>query len=150
MTVSVEAIGALLCEAAQALDLTAVVQHDGGEWDVVFADERIVDVTWLADTGVLGFETALGVPETSDLLALRTMLLEYNYLWRETGGLRMALDRPDGCVHLGFSLGASVADVALMINVLGNFHAAANAWGERLQKPNALPVEGMMQGFLRV
>ncbi|MBF5006322.1 type III secretion system chaperone [Diaphorobacter caeni] len=151
MTISVEVIGALLCDVAPALDLEAVVHHGpAAEWDLVFPDERLVEVVWQADTGLLVLETALGIPQDSDAAALHTLLLQYNQLWRDTGGLRMALNGVDGGVQLGFCLSAAAADVNLLVNVVGNFHAAANAWSERLRQAVVPAADGMMASFLRV
>lgn len=144
--------GTLLAEAAIAADLEAVVQHDeAGEWELVFGDHRVVEAKLLCDCSMVVLETELGTPESRDVAALHKLLLEYNYLWRETGGLRVSLDAPRSSAFLTYTLAARGPDASLLANVLGNFHAAATAWAELLVRPSgALGPESLPTGAIRI
>ena len=100
---SVASIGPLLVEAARPVELDAVVQHgEAGAWGLAFGDGRIVEATFLADSGMLVFETDLGIPATRDTAALHRLLLGYSYLWRETGGLHISLAAPESRAFLTY------------------------------------------------
>ncbi len=153
--VSVAHIASLLVEAARLADLGAVVQHgEAGQWDLAFDDERLVEATLLADSGLLVLETDLGIPATRDAAALYRLLLEYSYLWRETGGLHIALAPPESRAFLTYGVPAEGTDATLLAHVLGNFHAAATAWAQRLAQPDPqdsdLVAPAMFPGAIRV
>ena len=62
------------------------------------------------------------------------MLLQYNYIWTETGGLRMALDGQPGQVVLMFELPATQLNVSRLSTVLVNMVGVQRAWRELLRQ----------------
>ena len=55
-------------------------------------------------------------------------LLAFNALWAETGGIRMAIDRPNGKVTQIFDLLTRDIDVTKVAQVIDALLAKADAW----------------------
>src|SRR5262249_5950592 len=99
----------------------------------------------------LMFSVAVG-PVSSDkqVRAYETMLA-YNLIWRETGGVRMALAGPGLDAVQMADLGGSELSPELLLTVLGNFAEKARVWREFVAgKREESPAESFSaQGFLR-
>jgi hypothetical protein len=74
-----------------------------------------------AEIGPVGLERQTEVYET---------LLMYNLLWRETGGVRMALTEPDGGVIQSVDLHFSLIEAPLLAVVLHNLNERTLMWRE--------------------
>ena len=55
-------------------------------------------------------------------------LLAFNSLWKETGGVRMALDRPDGQVMQVCDIATEQIDVTKVAQIVESLLAKADAW----------------------
>lgn len=122
---------ALLAEVAPILDLDALVQHeadDGASWDLVFDDSLLVEAFHDQLGNKLVLTTNVGIPDDDRAGQLHKLLLQYNYLWRDTSGTRMSLEPPDGNVVMIYDLSLAGLDGVMLRNVLQNFTAAARAW----------------------
>lgn len=122
---------ALLAEVAPILDLEALVQHeadDGASWDLVFDDSLLVEAFHDGPGNKLVLTANVGTQDDDRAGQLHKLLLQYNYLWRDTSGTRMALEPPDGSIIMIYDLHLSGLDGVALRNVLQNFAAAARAW----------------------
>lgn len=128
----------LLTEIATELEVEALVEHqeDGGTtWDLFVDDTRLVQIFLDEESGKVTLSTDLGTPAEEDAPSLHRLLLQYNYLWRETSGTRMALEEPAGNVVMLYDAYISVLDRQLLRNIIQNFSAAAGAWSALLSRP---------------
>ena len=83
------------------------------------------------------------------------LLLTYNNQWRETGGIRMALDEPEGMVQQIFDVAATGLNVSKFGTVLTNFAELALTWRSILTSEGGDPAsrpsdEPPMEGMIRV
>ncbi len=92
-----ETIHLLMQELGPQTDsIDAVIQHETDSWAVQFDDESIVLLEYAKDPDRLVFSTELGSPPPERRLEACQLLLSYNLLWQESGGLKTALGGPDG------------------------------------------------------
>jgi len=71
----------------------------------------------------------LGAPSESMQLSVYETLLCYNLLWKDTGGVKMALSGPGGELVLLYELFVSELALNELQTVLSNFVSIAQVWG---------------------
>lgn len=131
--------GALLAEVAPVLDLDAVVQHaddHGTSWDIVFDSTLLVEAFFDEPGEKLVLTTDIGVPLEENAARMHRLLLQYNYLWRDTSGTRMALEEPGGNAVMIYDVPLAGLDAVLLRNILQNYAAAARAWITLIKTPD--------------
>jgi len=106
----------------------AVVQHGEKTWAVQFDDESIVLVEWDGEPERLIFSTDLGDAAEERRIEVYQLLLSYNLLWRESGGLKTALGGPDGGAMLLYEWRSEQATLMEMQTALDNFNRIAAMW----------------------
>jgi hypothetical protein len=62
-------------------------------------------------------------------------MLRHNYLWDQTGGVRLALDAAGGNVVQIVDLPTDGLDVSVLGRAVGVFAEAARAWREIIRRP---------------
>lgn len=138
----------LMAEIGPLLDLAEVVafaQHR--LWTLAFDDGQVVEVeTDAAGSRVLfSIEVAPAVPDES----LRLML-QFNQLWQQTGGLHFALGGEVATLML--ELPVDMLDAPLLATALGNLHDRGAQWRRLLGASPTAPQGGdeLPTGALRV
>ena len=111
------------------MNLAEVVAHeDGAAWTLGVDD----DLALLAEYDAAGARLALSAETASPPLTRRAetyeLLMLFNAQWRETGGVRMALEAPDAPVVQTIDIGVENLDIASFAAVIGDFAAKALAW----------------------
>ena len=135
-----ERMSLILTEAAKRLDVDGLLAIDDRDaWFIGFNETTEIDVELDASGHRVTFQCALGRPDDARRDHLCRTLLQYNYLWRETGGMRMALDGADGQVVQIFDMPSESVDAESVQNVLGNFAQAAAAWRDMLSRSDDTP-----------
>jgi hypothetical protein len=131
-------------------NLEGIVQRDDGEY-VVHYDDLEVTLEFEADTDRLVISAELGDAPRDKRLAVYTTLLNYSLLWRDTGGVHMALTA-DGIVVQTLTLSGSEITVDLLDTVLRNFAAKARLMRTYVATGggNESPVDSLMPLGLRV
>ena len=107
-------------------DVAGVAQTGDNSWAVAYDDDTIVSFEFVAEQDKLVLSIDLGAAEESRRLAVYSALLSYNFLWRETGGVKMALGGDD--LYQLFELNAVGLTLTDLRNVLGNFVEKARAF----------------------
>lgn len=126
-----EQIRAMMDELGPATRMVEEVrQYEDNGWAVVCGENTIIELQFDGGPGKLVFSTDLGKPEENQRLAVYEMLLTYNFLWEDTGGVKMALDRPGGHVVQLYDLDAAELDLGTLQTVLDNFTEKARFWAE--------------------
>ena len=150
-----ERMSLILTDAVQRLDVDGLLAIDERDaWFIAFNETTEIDVELDTSAHRVTFQCTLGRPDDARRDQLCRTLLQYNYLWRETGGMRMALDGADGDVVQIFDMPSESVDAESVQNVLGNFAQAASAWREVLSgsgdtpNPAAFGMFGMPQGAI--
>ena len=108
-------------------DIVEVAQTSDDSWAIRFED---VDIEVERDPlgGRLVLSAEIAVPRREDRVTVYEALLSYSMLWRETGGLRMALAEPGGAaVQL---VDVSIADLTpkLLATVAANLAERTLVW----------------------
>ena len=138
MQIMMEEIGPSMTE------IEAVIQSEESNWAIQFDDQSIVMLEWAESPDRVVMTAMLGTPTESMQLSVFETLLCYNLLWKDTGGVKMALSGPGGELVLLYELFAGSLTLNEMQTVLTNFVSIAQVWsvyvtGESDQAAPALP-----------
>ncbi len=138
MSISLDLAQMLLQELGpQTPEIDAVLQEDEKSWLLVFADEQSVYVEWANNPDRLVLSTGLGRPPEGNELPVYETLLSYNLLWQDTGGVRMAIDGPQGDIMLIYDLFDDQLSLAELQTVVLNINSIAAIWRDYVRKDNA-------------
>lgn len=99
---------------------------DGG-YAVRFEDGDVI-VEWDASRRRLVLSAEIGKPPASRAAAIHQTLLGYNLMWRETGGVRMALSGPKGGVVQIVDLAGEEIDPQAVARVCSNLIDRTRIW----------------------
>lgn len=119
--VDVVKINALLVDTAPLEEeILGIVQRGDNFWTVEF---EAVDIEVSADpqTRCLHLMSTVGLPNEDRRLEIFEILLASNFLWRDTGGVHMALDGIDGDVVQTLDVyldGLTATDLAVILRNL--------------------------------
>jgi hypothetical protein len=125
-------------------EIEAVIQSEDKNWAIQFDEQSIVTLEWAEKPERIVLTSMLGTPSEKMQTSVYETLLCYNLLWKDTGGVKMALSGPGGELVLLYEL--FVADLSLneLQTVLTNFVSIAQVWsvyvtGEGHQSAENLP-----------
>ncbi len=138
MQIMMEEIGPSMSE------IEAVIQSEEKNWAIQFDDQSIIMLEWADSPDRVVLTAMLGTPTESMQLSVYETLLCYNLLWKDTGGVKMALSGPGGELVLLYELFAGSITLNELQIVLTNFVSIAQVWsvyvtGESDQSAPALP-----------
>lgn len=130
-------VQALMREIGPGLELQEVTEfEERGTWTLVVDDGTVLFADY--DDGregiVLSAEVAL--PPEAGRPALHEFMLRYNNAWRETGGVRLALDGEGAVVQL-FDVPAAGLDLSRLQGVVAGFVGTLRAWREIVARGGA-------------
>lgn len=135
MSISLEQAQLLLEELGpQTAEIDAVLQQDDKSWLLVFGDETSIVIEWATNPERLVLSTGLGRPAEGAHLTVYETLLSYNLLWQDTGGVRMAIDGPQGEVILIYDLFDDILSVSDLQTVALNISSIAAIWRDYVKK----------------
>lgn len=138
MSISLDLAQMLLQELGpQTPELDAVLQENEKSWLLVFGDEQSIYVEWANNPDRLVLTTGLGRPVEGNELQVYETLLSYNLLWQDTGGVRMAIDGPQGEIMLIYDLFDDQLSLAELQTVVLNITSIAGIWRDYVQKESA-------------
>ncbi|MDI9331217.1 MAG: type III secretion system chaperone [Alphaproteobacteria bacterium] len=123
-------------------------RHDDQEsWTMVLEDGLLIDIFEDQQAVSLMASIELGVPAPSKAAQVHVHLLQYNALWRETQGARMALDALTGEVYLLYQIRNEDTRPSRLRDILVNLVIAARAWKEKITKADDNPSEPTSSDF---
>jgi hypothetical protein len=120
--------------------LISVSQLGDELWGVVFEDEAIITLELDQDRSVLVLQSELGSPAPSRRAEVCSALLNYNLLWRETGGVKMALGGEENTAFQLYDLDCRDTSLVELQNVLENFAEKARIWRSYVAGAGDAPV----------
>ena len=123
-------------------EIEAVIQSEDKNWAIEFDDQSIVMLEWAEQPDRVVLTTMLGTPSDSMQLSVYETLLCYNLLWKDTGGVKMALSGPGGELVLLYEMFATSLNLADMQIVLTNFLSIAQVWSVYVTGESENPVTG--------
>ena len=106
-------------------------------WGIAMAEDLVVLVQFDEQKNSLVLSGDLGAPPAGDRTALYEVLLQMNYHWETTGGVRMAIDGPGGEVTQLFEMPADGLDPSRLARILSSFADAAKAWRGIVERPSS-------------
>ena len=140
----IEELGVLLVEADQ------IRAYPPDYWVIVVAETIGVDLWHAADEAKLVLSAELGLPPAAAEAETWKLMLQVNALWRENGGLRMALDEAGGTLTQTYDVPLDGLNAELLAAIVRSFSLAAWRWrqviatepspagGETFAQPTAL------------
>ena len=146
---SSEHVRALMSEIGPIMEFSSVLKvEDEDRWVLNLDGANVIVAEYFAEDDRLFLTSDAGVPPPEARLACYELLLAYNSMWRDSGGMRMALDREDGSVlQICDVAGAGLNGEALRL-VLENFIRQLGDWmqfvasvpaAEASEEPNIHP-----------
>jgi hypothetical protein len=145
MANSLERIQIMMNEIGPSMqEIESVIQSEERNWAIQFEDQSIVMLEWAEKPDRIVLSAMLGIPSESMQLSVYETLLCYNLLWKDTGGVKMALAGPNGELILLYELFVSELNLNELQTVLTNFVNIAQVWtiyvtGESDQKGTPMP-----------
>ena len=124
-------------------EIEAVIQSEEKNWAIQFDDQSIVILEWTENPDRLVLTAMLGKPSESMQLSVYETLLCYNLLWKDTGGVKMALSGPDGEIILLYEFFIGNATLQEFQTVLMNFTSIAQVWSVYVTGEGDQPAEGL-------
>ena len=130
---AIEQLQQMLTELGSLMDLSAVAEfEDGTGWGLVVDEETSLTIDYDAAGARLMLSVEIAEPSTGNLLKLYEMLLVYNGLWDQTGGLSMSLDAPGGTVMMSLALGTDGLNPNKLADIVSGFLEIRQGWIEIL------------------
>ena len=145
MATNLERMQIMMEEIGPAMpEVEAVIQSEEKNWAIQFEDQSIVMLEWAESPDRVVLTAMLGIPSETMQLSVYETLLCYNLLWKDTGGVKMALSGPGGELVLLYELFASNLNRNELQTVLINFVSISQVWsvyvtGEGEQPASNLP-----------
>jgi hypothetical protein len=119
----------LLVETAQREATIAALLQTGDQSFVMQLDSGIdIEADYLAETGRMALSAIIGTPADAERLRIYEAMLIYGLLWRDTGGVHMALAEPGGAVVQLAEIPAFDLTPGDLAMVVKNFEAKALIW----------------------
>lgn len=138
MSISLDQAQMLLQELGpQTPEIDAILQEDEKSWLLVFGDEQTIYVEWANNPDRLVLTTGLGKPLAGSELQVYETLLSYNLLWPDTGGVRMAIDGPNGEIMLIYDLFDDQLSLTELQTVVLNISSIASIWRDYVKKDSS-------------
>jgi hypothetical protein len=124
-----ESIAAIIAESGPLDDgILSVVglEESEGQWLIRFENFDVI-VDNLPEFGKLVFSILIDGPSEGNEVEVHRAMLAQNGLWRETGGVRIALAGNNGAIEISIDIPSALATSALVATTavgLGNFAAS--------------------------
>ena len=129
MTTSLQRVQIMMEEVGPAMpEIEAVIQSEEKNWAIQFEDQSITTLEWADKPDRIVLSAMLGIPSESMQLSVYETLLCYNLLWKDTGGVKMALAGPSGELMLLSELFVAELNLSELQIVLANFISIAQVW----------------------
>jgi hypothetical protein len=139
-----EMIHELMCDIGDALAAQQVTASpDLDSWQVVFDPHTVFDLEYDSTLERVVFSSRVAQLPAEHRLHTCELLLKTNFGWRQSGGVRMALDWRSDDVVMMFEMPVATLQPALLGNALGNLAAKHRVWRQMLLEPQAQPTAAL-------
>lgn len=109
-------------------DIAVILQIEPGHWSVGYRDDTTIEVECVEGSNRLTLTCGLGIPKLSNIDRIRHTMLNYNLMWRESGGLRMGLSGAGDEAYLIGDLYLPETSEASLDQALYNLAALGRVW----------------------
>ncbi|RJG42096.1 type III secretion system chaperone [Motilimonas pumila] len=119
----------LMLEIGPAMDFDEVTEvKDKNFWMMTFNSYFYIEADLDSALGSLSFTMDIGQPETRRRAELLESMMVYNSLWKQTGGVRLALEEANGHFVLIVERNLMQLDIIELQNLLTNYIKACMYW----------------------
>lgn len=149
----IDKVRQLLADAAKASPkIETVLEAEDGRFEIDLSDDRTILAEFDARWGRLTLQTEIGLVPESRRLEVYEVLLGYNALWQETGGVTAALAGPDEPVLLMIAIFVFGFDADQIADLVANFAAKADVWQTFVTAKTSIVPENVFETehFLKV
>lgn len=150
---STEQINALMTEIGPLLEIQEVMGFESqNAWTLELDDQTTLFADHEPDQNRLVISGEVAKPHPGRKAALHELLLQYNYQWKMTGGVRMALEEPDGAVVQICDISTTGLDASQLASTIQVFTEVLRTWRDMLvrEPADAEPeMDFAAQGFIR-
>jgi hypothetical protein len=137
---TIDQVTALLNQLGPVLNPLAIdASEEHQSWGIALEDDVNVLVQFDARKDCLVLASEVGAPPAGDRTALYELLLEVNYQWDTTGGLRLSLNGSGGEVFLAYEVPVADLDASRLSTIVISFADTAKAWREIIQGFGSAP-----------
>ncbi|MGO0309457.1 type III secretion system chaperone [Endozoicomonas acroporae] len=124
-----EQINQLMIDVGPLTDVHAIVKKkDESGWTLVYEESVWVDFLYSPELQKLTLIAPIGKPGEERQNYTYQTLLEYNWLFETTEGIRIALTEPGGNLMQLLDLFVADLDLSMLRTVVENFTARARRW----------------------
>ncbi len=142
MNAAVEQFRDILLEAVPVMEgAQALLRQDDTSWILAFSDEVALELHVDERMSKLVLCMPLGRARDEQSAATHRALLVANGLWRETGGLRFALESPDGEIEQCLDLNLNEISAQDLIAILRDFADRGRVWRDIIMLKGGLSGE---------
>lgn len=120
-------------------EIAAILQVEPGHWAVGYQDDTTIEVECVEGSNRLTLTCGLGIPKLEHIDRIRHVMLNYNLMWRESGGMRMGLSGPGDEAYLIGDIYLPDTSEASLDQALYNMAALGRVW-------NRFVTEGSLGG----
>lgn len=123
-----------------------VSQVEESLWTIQFEDNSALLVQWANTPERLVLSATLGRAQAEQQLALYEILLSYNLLWQETGGVRIGMDGAQGELTMIYDFFADSLSTSTLLTVVLNLANLARVWRAYVSGNDSPPEFGIDPG----
>ena len=134
----VNKINLLLSELGPLLELNRIINHEDEFWTLIFDDEQEMDIQYLDGQEELLISSAMVIEERDNEQKLFKLLLEYNFLYKDTGGVQFAFNPGNSDVVLQVSTHLNV-DISHLANLLLQLKELTISWSHFILEKKEAP-----------
>lgn len=123
----------LIEECGPLLDVEQIALfREDQVWMVTVGDGRHIEIAFADEPARFVLQSVLGAIHEQRRPKVHELMLRTAYLWRDTGGARMALDA-EGDAVLQLDLPFTGLDLALLVRVITNIARTSERWRELIE-----------------
>ncbi|TBT21167.1 type III secretion chaperone CesT [Vibrio parahaemolyticus] len=125
-------INILLAELGDSLNLERVTEFERQMWSLCFSEDNAIDVQFVQEKNEVLVSKSLVVEKdilTADKLQV---LLEYNFLYRETGGVQFCINPTTKDILLQIAITADT-EISQLANVISQLNELSDTWVQLFQ-----------------
>jgi ABC-type uncharacterized transport system permease subunit len=130
-------------------EVVLVEQLSPGTWLVALdGDDTTISIRLDEQTGIVTLSCEVGRPQEATRYRIYESMLTYNGLSDLHGGIRMALQAPDGMVLQQFDIQCESLHLEQWSQLIRDFSLKASAWEEIIESAEPFDLEEPLEGPL--
>ncbi|HCE2679316.1 type III secretion system chaperone [Vibrio parahaemolyticus] len=125
-------INILLAELGDSLNLERVTEFEHQMWSLCFSEDNAIDVQFVQEKNEVLVSKSLVVEKDIFTADKFQVLLEYNFLYRETGGVQFCINPTTKDILLQIAITADT-EISQLANVISQLNELSDTWVQLFQ-----------------